>query len=74
MTLLQTRVEDEVAERFQEAAKRQGKSAYALLAEVVQRAAQSLPDAGWEKHRASLPAKPPLAFNACVKAREGEDR
>ena len=74
MTLLQTRVDDQVAKRFEKVAHRQGKSPYALLADLVRRTAGATNDTGWETHRSTMPQRPALRFNACVKARLSEDR
>ena len=72
MTLLQTRVEDDLAEAFEVVAKQQGKSPYALLAELIERAAKVETPEGWETVAALHKDKEPLPFNACEKSREGE--
>jgi hypothetical protein len=76
MTLLQTRVDDRVARRFEQAAKAQGKSPYALLAHLVEKTAEAQAGPGWDQHRAGMPKRSPLPINACVQAqtRADEDR
>jgi hypothetical protein len=74
MTLLQTRVDDRVAKRFEQAAKAQGKSPYALLAQLVQKTAEAQAGPGWDEHRAGMPKRSPLPFNACIQTRADEDR
>ncbi len=72
MTLLQTRVPDEVAQAFETVATQQKKSPYALLAELVERTAKVESPEGWETLAARHKGQKPLPFSACEKAREGE--
>lgn len=74
MTLLQTRVDEQVARRFEQAARAQGKSPYALLADLVARTAEAHTGSGWTEHRARMPKRQPLPFNACIRTRTEEDR
>lgn len=72
MTLLQTRVDDQTARRFERAAKERGCSPYSYLQELVKVAAAQPEPPGWEGHRqrlASLKRKP-LPYNTVAHDRE----
>jgi hypothetical protein len=76
MKLLQTKVPEEVAERFKVAAKARGSTPYAWLAQLVaEKASEPVPQ-GWELHRAALKGlnQPILERNACLESRKVEDR
>ena len=74
-TLLQTRVEHQVAQNFKRAAKLRGKTAYAYLQQVVQQAATVPEPRTWDNHwkwRDSLKMKK-LPYNIVAKMREESD-
>jgi hypothetical protein len=74
MTLLQTRVADEVASQFKQAAEKRKMSPYQLLSELVKQAASDTPP-GWREHWASrIRIGGSTNENAVIKTREGEDR
>jgi hypothetical protein len=50
MTLLQTRVEDHVARRFEKAARERGETTYSFLQRVVAEAAALPKPDTWDKH------------------------
>lgn len=54
MTLLQTRVDDRTARRFERAAKEHGFSPYSYLQALVKDAATRSEPRGWETHAADL--------------------
>jgi hypothetical protein len=54
MTLLQTRVDDRTARRFEQAAKQHGQSPYSYLQALVKSAAAKPEPRGWETHAADL--------------------
>ena len=73
--LLQTRVENSVAENFKRAAKLRGKTPYAYLQQVVQQAATVPKPRTWDNHfewLASLKMKK-LPYNLVAKMREESD-
>ena len=78
MTLLQTRVDDDVADGFKRAAAALRMTPYAYLQTLVKSAAGRREGRGWAEHKAWLEsvADPALrnAENACLATRNGEDR
>jgi hypothetical protein len=50
MTLLQTRVEDKVARRFEKAARERGETIYSFLQKVVAEAATASEPETWDSH------------------------
>ena len=72
MTLLQTRVDDQTARRFERAAKERGCSPYSYLQELVKDAAAKPEPPGWEGHRQRLAAlkSKPLSYNTVAHDRE----
>ena len=50
MTLLQTRVEDKIARRFEKAARQRGKTTYSFLQKVVLEAAAATEPETWDNH------------------------
>lgn len=56
MTLLQTRVDDRVASRFKQAARKREMSPYQLLNELVTQTAAETSH-GWEEHFARMKAR-----------------
>ena len=75
MTLLQTRVDDRVASRFKQAARKRDMSPYQLLNELVKQTAAATSH-GWEEHWARMKARKqaPLKQNAVLATRGDEDR
>ncbi|MEI7807846.1 MAG: hypothetical protein WCJ07_05105 [Verrucomicrobiota bacterium] len=75
MTLLQTRVDDQVASQFRQAAKARGMSKYELLGELVRQVATGSKE-GWKEHWTRMQAanRKPLKQNAVLQTREDEDR
>ena len=74
-TLLQTRVEHQVAQNFKRAAKLRGKTAYAYLQQVVQQAATVPEPRTWKNHRklmSGLKLKP-VPYNIVARMREESD-
>ncbi len=75
MTLLQTRVEDKIANRFEKAARERGETTYSFLQKVVvEAAAASEPetwDSHWKKSRA-LHLKPARKTLAELREESGE--
>ena len=74
-TLLQTRVEHQVAQNFKRAAKLRGKTAYAYLQQVVQQAATAPEPRTWKNHRklmAGLKLQP-VPYNIVARMREESD-
>jgi hypothetical protein len=75
MTLLQTRVDDKTARRFEKVARERGETTYSLLQKVVtDTAAASEPaswDAHWEKAKA-LQLKPARKTLAQLREESGE--
>jgi hypothetical protein len=75
MTLLQTRVDDQIARRFRQVAKERGTTPYNFLQELVTAAAAKPKPRGWDTHRklvAQLRLKP-LPFGAVERDRETSD-
>jgi hypothetical protein len=50
MTLLQTRVDDQTARRFEKAARQRGQTTYAYLQRVVKAAAAAAEPENWRQH------------------------
>ena len=50
MTLLQTRVEDKIAHRFEKAARERGETTYSFLQKVVVEAAAASEPDSWDSH------------------------
>jgi hypothetical protein len=50
MTLLQTRVDDQTARRFEKAARQRGESTYAFLQHIVKAAATAAEPDHWDQH------------------------
>lgn len=50
MTLLQTRVEDEIARRFEKVARERGETIYSFLQRVVVEAAAATEPETWDNH------------------------
>jgi antitoxin component of RelBE/YafQ-DinJ toxin-antitoxin module len=75
MTLLQTRVDDRVASRFKQAARKRDMSPYQLLNELVKQTAAETHH-GWDEHWARMKTRNQtrLKQNAVVATREDEDR
>ena len=77
MTLLQTRVDDQTASQFKQAAQSRAMSPYQLLSELVKQVASgSMKRTGWKEHRAWMQTRNrvPLKQNAVVMSRAGENR
>ncbi len=75
MTLLQTRVEDKIARRFNRAAKERGLSSYSLLKELVTKTAAPKPENPWEGHweRIKKLNVKPLTYGSVERDREESD-
>jgi hypothetical protein len=75
MTLLQTRVEDQIARQFERAARKRGETPYSFLQKVV-RAAAAAPDPDtWDQHwkkMKSMNLNPARKTVAELRAESGE--
>jgi tRNA A37 N6-isopentenylltransferase MiaA len=75
MTLLQTRVDDQTARKFERAARQRGESTYAYLQRVVKAAAAAAEPEDWSRHwekLESLNLKPAAKSLAELRAEAGE--
>lgn len=73
--LLQTRVEDRVAQDFKRAARSRGKTPYAYLQQVVEQAAAVPEPRTWKNHRQLVESLrlTPVPYNVVAKMREESD-
>ena len=75
MTLLQTRVEDKIARRFEKAARERGETTYSFLQKVVVQAAAAPEPDTWDNHwkkSKSLNLKPARKTLAELREESGE--
>jgi hypothetical protein len=75
MTLLQTRVDDQIARRFAQAARERGETTYSLLQKVVVEVATASDPATWDDHwekLKSLRLKPSRQTLAELREEAGE--
>jgi hypothetical protein len=75
MTLLQTRVDDKIARRFEKAARERGETTYSLLQKVVLEAAAAPEPETWDGHwkkSKSLNLKPARKTLAELREESGE--
>ena len=75
MTLLQTRVEDKIAKRFEKAARERGETIYSFLQWVVAEAAAATEPETWDNHwkkSKALHLKPARKTVAELRAESGE--
>jgi hypothetical protein len=75
MTLLQTRVEDEIARQFEKAARKRGETTYSFLQKIVLEAAEAPEPETWESHwqkSKALHLKPSLMTLAALREESGE--
>ena len=75
MTLLQTRVEDKIARRFEKAARKRGESTYSFLQKSVFEAAGAPEPETWDNHRRkskALHLKPARKTLAELREESGE--
>ena len=73
MTLLQTRVDEQTARRFEQVAREHGQTSYSYLQQLATEAArQPTTPEGWEGHRERLAAlkNKPLPHNTVAHDRE----
>lgn len=75
MTLLQTRVDEQTASKFRQAARKREMSPYQLLNQLVTQVATESPE-GWTEHFARMKARkrPMLPENAVITTRKNETR
>jgi hypothetical protein len=75
MTLLQTRVEDKIARRFEKVARKRGETIYSFLQRVVVEAAAASEPETWDNHwgkMKSLNLKPARKTVAELREESGE--
>jgi hypothetical protein len=75
MTLLQTRVDDHTARRFEKAARERGETIYSYLQRVVREAASASEPDSWDQHWEKMKAlnlKPAAKTLADLRAECGE--
>jgi len=75
MTLLQTRVEDKIAKRFEKVARERGETIYSFLQRVVVEATVAVEPETWDTHwkkGKALNLKPALKTVAELRAESGE--
>jgi hypothetical protein len=75
MTLLQTRVDDKIARRFEKAARERGETTYSFLQKVVGEAAAAPDPTTWDNHwekMKSLNLKPARKTVAELREEAGE--
>ena len=64
MTLLQTRVDDKIARRFEKAARERGETTYSFLQKVVGEAAAAPDPTTWDNHWKDLQREGSLHFES----------
>jgi hypothetical protein len=75
MTLLQTRVDDKIARRFEKAARKRGETIYSYLQKIVEEAAVATEPETWDNHWEKLKAlnlKPARKTLADLREEAGE--